>query len=164
MKLKQLLNYINDIKPIITTGDTNGTIKVDNNDIAVKGLGSAAYTNSNNYAASSHTHNYLPLSGGTVSGKTTISGSDFYALEVLRSNGTSTGTIGINGAGGMSLKISDSNSNNTQLNIAPNADMDKRISIGDSPYSPIAYLIPAVTSNTTAGLTNDGILHIIVES
>jgi hypothetical protein len=107
---------------------------------------------------------FLPLTGGTVSGKTTISGSDFYALEVLRSDKTSTGTIGINGAGGMSLKITDSNSNNTQLNIAPNADMDKRISIGDSPYSPIAYLIPAVTATTTAGLTNDGILHIILES
>ena len=54
--------------------------------------------------------------------------------------------------------------NNTQINIAPNATMDKRIFIGDSPYSPVAYLIPAVTSTTTAGLTDDGILHIIIEN
>lgn len=107
---------------------------------------------------------YLPLTGGTVSGKTTISGSDFVTLEILRSGQASTGTIGINGAGGMSFKITDSNSNNTQLNIAPNATMDKRFSIGDNPYSPTAYFIPAVTSTTTAGLTDDGILHIIVEN
>ena len=107
---------------------------------------------------------YLPLSGGTVSGKTTISGSSFDALEILRGGQASTGTVGINGAGGMSFKVTDSNSNNTQINIAPNATMDKRIFIGDSPYSPVAYLIPAVTATTTAGLTNDGILHIILES
>jgi len=109
------------------------------------------------------TSGYLPLSGGTVSGKTTISASDFFALEIQRSGQTGTGTIGINGANGMSLKIADGN-NNTQLNIAPNATMDKRFSIGDSPYSPAAYFIPAVTATTTAGLTNDGILHIILES
>lgn len=107
---------------------------------------------------------YLPTSGGTVSGKTTISGSSFDTLELLRGGHTVTGAIGINGAGGMSFKITDSISNNTQLNIAPNATMDKRFSIGDSPYSPTAYLIPAVTSTTTAGLTDDGILHIIVEN
>lgn len=107
---------------------------------------------------------YLPTSGGTVSGKTTISGSSFDTLELLRGGQTVTGAIGINGAGGMSFKITDSSSNNTQLNIAPNATMDKRFSIGDSPYSPTAYLIPAVTSTTTAGLTDDGILHIIVEN
>lgn len=107
---------------------------------------------------------FLPTSGGTVSGTTIISGSSFETLEVLRSGQTCTGTIGINGVGGMSLKIADSNSNNTQLNIDPTATMDKRFSIGDTPHQPVAYFIPAVTSTTTAGLTNDGILHIIVES
>lgn len=108
--------------------------------------------------------NYLPLSGGTVSGKTTISGSGFNTLEIIRSGQASTGIIGINGAGGMSFKAVNSNNNNTQLNIAPNATMDKRFSIGDDVYDPSAYFIPAVTSTTTAGLTNDGILHIILES
>ena len=107
---------------------------------------------------------YLPLSGGTVSGKTTISGSSFDALEILRGGQTSTGTIGINDDGVMSFKITNSSSNNTQLNIASNATMDKRFSIGDSLYQPVAYLIPAVTATTTAGLTDDKILHIIVES
>ena len=54
----------------IATGTTNGTISVNTNgnisNIAVYGLGSAAYTNSNAYAAASHTHSYIPLAGGTM--------------------------------------------------------------------------------------------------
>jgi len=34
----------------VATGDTNGTIKVDGTEVAVKGLGSAAYTDSDDYA------------------------------------------------------------------------------------------------------------------
>ena len=56
----------------IATGSSNGTISVNTNgtnaDVAVKGLGSAAYTASNAYAAANHSHNYLPLSGGTMTG------------------------------------------------------------------------------------------------
>ena len=55
-------------KTTVTTGSTNGTIAVDGNDVAVKGLGSAAYTDSTAYAAASHSHSYLPLSGGTLTG------------------------------------------------------------------------------------------------
>ena len=44
----------------ISTGSTNGTISVNTNgasaDVAVKGLGSAAYTNSGAYAPASHSH------------------------------------------------------------------------------------------------------------
>ncbi len=56
----------------VSTGSANGTISVNTNgtsaDVAVKGLGSAAYTASTAYAAASHTHDYLPLSGGTLTG------------------------------------------------------------------------------------------------
>lgn len=38
--------------PEITTGNANGTIAVDGTDVAVKGLGSAAYTNADAYATS----------------------------------------------------------------------------------------------------------------
>lgn len=37
-------------KPVIATGSTNGTIAVDGTNVAVKGLGSAAYTKANAYA------------------------------------------------------------------------------------------------------------------
>ena len=47
----------------IATGSANGTISVNTNgtsaDVAVKGLGSAAYTNSGAYAAAGHSHQYL---------------------------------------------------------------------------------------------------------
>lgn len=56
----------------IGTGTSNGTISVNTNgttaNVAVKGLGSAAYTASTAYAAASHTHRYLPLSGGNITG------------------------------------------------------------------------------------------------
>ena len=42
----------------ITTGSANGTIAVGGTDVHVKGLGSAAYTNSADYATATHTHNY----------------------------------------------------------------------------------------------------------
>lgn len=62
----------------IQSGGTNGTIAVNTNgttvDVAVKGLGSAAYTNSNAYAAASHSHNYVSLAGGTMTGALTLSG------------------------------------------------------------------------------------------
>lgn len=109
------------------------------------------------------TSGYLPLSGGTVSGKTTISGGAFDTFELKRSGQTSTGNIGINGAGGMSLKISNAN-DNTQLNVAPNADMDKRFSIGNV-YDPTAYLIPAkIEQAGWSPSANDKILHIVLES
>lgn len=41
----------------------------------VLGLGSAAYTASTAYAAASHTHSYLPLSGGSMTGTITTSAS-----------------------------------------------------------------------------------------
>ena len=56
----------------LASGTNNGTLKLTvggttTNNIAVKGLGSAAYTDSSAYAPASHTHSYLPLSGGTMS-------------------------------------------------------------------------------------------------
>ncbi len=47
------------VKSAITTGTTNGTINVSGTNVAVKGLGSAAYTNSTAYAAASH-GNHVP--------------------------------------------------------------------------------------------------------
>ena len=61
------------------TGDTNGTFKVTPSggtatNIAIKGLGSAAYTNSSAYATAGHIHSYLPLDGGTMTGDITFAG------------------------------------------------------------------------------------------
>ena len=43
-------------KADITTGSANGTIAVEGTDVAVKGLGSAAFTEASAYATSSHNH------------------------------------------------------------------------------------------------------------
>lgn len=57
----------------IKTGSTNGTISVNvggaSSNVSVKGLGSAAYTDSGNYATASHTHSYAGSS--TVGGAAT---------------------------------------------------------------------------------------------
>lgn len=58
----------------ISSGSTDGTISVNTNgtttNVAVTGLGSAAYTSANNYAQASSLNNYLPLAGGSLSGRT----------------------------------------------------------------------------------------------
>lgn len=54
------INVSNDGVRSIASGSSNGTISVNTNgttaDVAVTGLGSAAYTDSNAYAASDHNH------------------------------------------------------------------------------------------------------------
>ena len=61
----------------LASGTNNGTLKLTvgstvTDNIAVKGLGTAAYTDTSAYAPASHTHSYLPLTGGTVTGPLTI--------------------------------------------------------------------------------------------
>ena len=68
INVKGLGSYAYKSSLSLTTGDNNGQIKIEGTNIDVKGLGSAAYTNSTAYAAASHTHSYLPLSGGTLTG------------------------------------------------------------------------------------------------
>lgn len=77
------------------TGDANGQIKVTPSggtaqNVDVKGLGTAAYTASTAYAAASHTHSYLPLAGGTLTGSLTISRGNpyLYFVETDWSKGT----------------------------------------------------------------------------
>lgn len=58
----------------VSTGSTNGTIKVDTDgtttSVSVKGLGSAAYTSSSNYASSGHTHSTFDNNVEITSGHT----------------------------------------------------------------------------------------------
>ena len=53
----------------IATGSTNGTISVGGTDVAVKGLGSNAYSSTS----------YLPLAGGTMTGVVTVGGASYVA-------------------------------------------------------------------------------------
>lgn len=77
----------------ISTGATNGTIKVNTGgteaNIAVKGLGSAAYTESTAYATSGHNHDstYLKLSGGTMTGTITMNTGTGIQMKYDRTEG-----------------------------------------------------------------------------
>ena len=76
----------------IATGSTNGTISVNTNgtsaEVAIKGLGSNAYSSTS----------YLPLSGGTVTGVTTFS-------NTTASSSTTTGAVKISGGLGVAGNI-----------------------------------------------------------
>ena len=71
----------------IASGSANGTISVNTNgtstDVAVKGLGSAAYTASTAYATSGHTHNYAGSSsaGGAATTALTCTGNSATATN-----------------------------------------------------------------------------------
>ena len=45
----------------LATGDANGQVKIAGTNVSVKGLGSAAYTNSTAYATSEHTHSFSQI-------------------------------------------------------------------------------------------------------
>ncbi|MDY4729845.1 MAG: hypothetical protein SPC26_06995 [Lactobacillus amylovorus] len=45
----------------LATGDNNGQVKIAGTNVSVKGLGSAAYTDSTVYATSGHTHNFSQI-------------------------------------------------------------------------------------------------------
>lgn len=108
---------------------------------------------------------FLPTSGGTVSGQLVVSGGsnfDQENLKLIRTGLNGYGRIGLASNGALAVKVDDNNSNTTQINIAANASNNELIQVQHGGTT--AYLIPAVTSTTTAGLTNDGILHIILES
>ena len=109
---------------------------------------------------------FLPLSGGTVSGELVVSGGgnfDTQFLKITRENVNGYGRIGLGSSGPLALKVDDANQHTTQVNISPNTTNDQLVQIQHNGTT-VGNLIPVVTATTTAGLTNDGILHIILES
>ena len=110
---------------------------------------------------------FLPTSGGTVSGETILSAAtgtfDNSYLKCINDSNVGYARFGLGSYGGAVIKTVDNNNTRLQVNIKTNANNNELMSVQINDNT-IGYLIPAVTSTTTAGLTNDGILHIIVES
>ena len=110
---------------------------------------------------------FLPTSGGTVSGETILSAAtgtfDNSYLKCINNSNVGYARFGVGSYGGAVIKTVDSSNNRVQVNVKTNSNNNELISVQTNDNT-IGYLIPAVTSTTTAGLTNDGILHIIVES
>lgn len=92
----------------ISSGSTNGTISVNTGgtvtNVAVKGLGSAAYTASTAYASSSHTHKYA---GSSSAGGTATEAAKTTGTLTIQTNGTSAGTF--NGSANKTINITPAN-------------------------------------------------------
>lgn len=113
---------------------------------------------------------YLPLSGGTVSGQLEVHGGsnfDSQFIKLTREGNSCGARIGLGSDttnGTLALKTFNGQGQNTvQVNIKHNTNNNELIQVQKG-GSDVGFLIPAVTATTTAGLTNDGILHIILES
>lgn len=93
-------------KPTLVTGTANGTVKYDGTDVAVKGLGSAAYTDSTAYATAAQgtkADNAVPntrkVNNKALSADVTLSGADIIATGyVLGTDTTIAATDTINAA------------------------------------------------------------------
>lgn len=105
---------------------------------------------------------YLPLSGGIVSGEVAISGDAFDNSYLKLNNAAGTVArigIDVNTAG---FQVNDGE-HTAQIGIAPTTANYSLITVRNE-TDVIGQLIPAVTATTTAGLTDDGILHIILDN
>jgi len=113
------------------------------------------------------TSGYLPLTGGTVSGKTTISGSNFdNTLELKRSGQDENyAHIGLNNSRGLSFKAFDDTQHHTlQLDMFPNQSTSNLIQLQQNGTN-VGSLIPTKIHNGSyTPSADDGILHIILES
>jgi len=80
LELRSQLAAIGNAVQSVSEGSTNGTISVDNTDVAVHGLGSAAYTNANAYDASGAADAVLGASNDTAA-TITVYGVKQYASD-----------------------------------------------------------------------------------
>jgi len=111
----------------------------------------------------------IGANGGTFTNETVFSAATgtFDNSYIKCINDNSNGyyaRFGVGSYGGAVIKAGDTNgSSPIQVDIKPTANNYELIKV-ERNNSTVGYLIPAVTATTTAGLTDDGILHIIIES
>lgn len=84
----------------VTTGDSNGQVKIAGTNVSVKGLGTAAYTASTAYATSGHTHT-LTIAADSGTNAITLAHGTKYKLT----------------AGGSTLIFTTPSDNNTDVNV-----------------------------------------------
>jgi hypothetical protein len=112
--------------------------------------------------------NYLPLTGGTVSGQLEISATsgnfDSQYLKLVREGVAGHGRVGLGSNGPLALKVDDANNHTTQVNISPNTSNDQLIQVQHNTDT-VGYLIPAkIHQGGYSPTSADGVLHIVLES
>lgn len=85
-------------------------------------LGTAAYTASGTYASSGHTHNYLPLSGGTMTGALHVSNSGVLTFDYTA--GTETAMFVLKDAANYGIRYKEGNPDTMKLSASGNANSD----------------------------------------
>lgn len=111
--------------------------------------------------------NYLPTSGGTVSGQLEVHGGsnfDQQFLKLTREGVTGHARLGLGQYGSLALKADDSNNHTTQVNVSPNTTNDQLIQVQHNTNT-VGYLIPAqIHQGSYTPTSADGVLHIVLES
>lgn len=132
----------------VETGTTNGTIKIAGEEVAVAGLGSAAYTNSTAYATAAQgqkADDAMPKSGGTFTGPVLMSESttdSSAALAIATKDYVVAKTAGLSGlTGAMHFRGETPNSDGSGNPIVPNStdsfntyDSGDVLLVGDQEY------------------------------
>ena len=110
---------------------------------------------------------FLPTSGGTVSGELVVSATtetfDSSYVKCVNNGNEGYSRFGV-GSHGEAIINSVNENNNVKVNVKYSSANNNELIQVQKDGTDIGFLIPAITSTTTAGLTNDGILHIILES
>lgn len=111
--------------------------------------------------------NYLPTSGGTVSGQLEVHGGsnfDQQFLKLTREGVTGHARLGLGQYGSLALKADDANNHTTQVNISTNTSNDQLIQVQHNTDT-VGYLIPAkIHQGSYTPTSADGVLHIVLES
>lgn len=110
---------------------------------------------------------FLPTSGGTVSGELVVSAAtgtfDNSYVKCVNNGNDGYARFGVGSYGGAVIKAVNGN-NNVQVNVKYNANNNELIQVQKS-NTDIGYLIPAqIHQGSYTPTSDDGILHIVLES
>ena len=144
----------------ISSGSTNGTISVNTNgtstEVVVKGLGSAAFTNSSDY---------LPIDGGIITGDLAVDGTltaniegNASSADVLTVSDTGNATTPVYFEGGIPVAISHTIASSVPANAK---FTDTTYTVGTTNYSGTTKLYTSVGDNTDGTINQSALTTLL---